>query len=201
MKYEKFNFVHVSNFENRKNIPLIFAAFLKLFAEDNAISIEFIGADKSTKEYYQTQFSTQMSAELSNSQDQFVWEIHEKESPSRINEIFRKSHCLLMASSSENAPCVIAEALCTSLPVISSNVGGISNMVNDSNGILFDLEINEKTWSAYNNRNIETLYQSMKIMKQNVLSGKYENIEIAAKAKYSASSISQELNQLYLSIS
>lgn len=200
LKYEKFNFVHVSNFENRKNIPLIFAAFLRLYAEDNAISIEFIGADTATKEFYQNQFTTQMLAALQNNKDQFVWEIHEKESPSRINEIFRKSHCLVMASSSENAPCVIAEALCTGLPVISSNVGGIANMIDDSNGMLFDLEINEKTWSAYNKHNRETLYQSMKIMKQNVLSGKYENIEIAAKAKYSASSISQELNQLYLSI-
>ena len=201
LKYEKFNFVHVSNFENRKNIPLIFEAFLKLYAEDNAITIEFVGADKSTKEFYQNQFSTQIPADLAKNKDQFIWEIYEKESPSTINEIFRKSRCLVMASSSENAPCVIAEALCTGLPVISSNVGGISNMIDDSNGILFDLEINEKTWSAYNNHNIETLYQSMKIMKQNVLSGKYENIEIAAQTKYSASSISDKLNQLYLSIS
>ena len=142
-----------------------------------------------------------MPAEIPNNKDQFVWIIHEKESPSKIHEIFRKSHCLVMASSSENAPCVIAEAHCSGLPVISSNVGGISDMVNNSNGVLFDLEINEKTWSAYNNRNIETLYQSMKIMKQNVLNGKYENIEITAQSKYSASSISDNLNQLYLSIS
>jgi L-malate glycosyltransferase len=200
-KYEKFNFVHVSNFENRKNIPLIFAAFAKLYAQDNAVSIEFVGADKPTKEFFQNQFTSQIPAELPTNENQFVWKIHEKESPSRINEIFRKSHCLVMASSSENAPCVIAEAHCSGLPVLSSNVGGISNMIDNSNGILFELEVDEKTWSAYNNRNIETLYQSMKIMKQNVLKGKYENIEIAAQAKYSASSISQELNQLYLSIS
>ncbi len=199
-KYEKFNFVHVSNFENRKNIPLIFDAFVKLYSEDKSISIEFVGADKSTKEFYQNQFSTQITAELPNNEKQFVWKIHEKESPSTINEIFRKSHCLVMASSSENAPCVISEALCSGLPVLSSNVGGISNMVNETNSILFDLEINEKTWSAYNNHNIETLYQSMKIMKQNVLNEKYKNIEIAAQSKYSASSISDNLNQLYLSI-
>jgi glycosyltransferase involved in cell wall biosynthesis len=199
-KYEKFNFVHVSNFENRKNIALIFAAFAKLYTEDNAISIEFVGADKSTKEFYQKQFTAQMPAELPANDNLFVWEIHEKESPSKINEIFRKSHCLVMASSSENAPCVIAEAHCSGLPVLSSNVGGISDMVNDSNGVLFELEINEKSWSAYNNHNIETLYQSMKIMKQNVLNEKYKNIEIAAQEKYSASSISDKLNQLYLSI-
>jgi len=199
-KYEKFNFVHVSNFENRKNIALIFAAFSKLYAEDNAISIEFVGADKSAKEFYQNQFSSQLTNSQAESENQFVWKIHEKESPSKINEIFRKSHCLVMASSSENAPCVIAEALCTGLPVLTSNVGGISNMIDNSNGILFDMEVDEKTWSAYNNRNIETLYQSMKTMKQNMFNGKYENIEIAAQSKYSASSISNNLNQLYLLI-
>jgi len=198
-KYEKFNFVHVSNFENRKNIALIFAAFTKLYAEDNAITIEFVGADKSAKEFYQNQFSSQLPH--SQTENQFVWKIHEKESPSIINEIFRQSQCLVMASSSENAPCVIAEALCAGLPVITSNVGGISDMVNQSNGILFDIDVDEKTWSAYNNRNIETLYQSMKLMKQNVLNVKYDHIEIAAQAKYSASSISDKLNQLYLSIS
>jgi len=40
----------------------------------------------------------------------------------------------------------------------------------------------------------------MKTMKQNMFNGKYENIEIAAQSKYSASSISDKLNQLYLSI-
>ncbi len=198
-KYEKFNFVHVSNFENRKNIALIFAAFSKLYAEDDAISIEFVGADELAKEFYQNQFSSQLPH--SQTENQFVWKIHEKESPSTINEIFKQSHCLVMASSSENAPCVIAEALCTGLAVVTSNVGGISDMIDNSNGILFDIDVDEKTWSAYNNRNIETLYQSMKIMKQNVLSGKYQNIEIAAQSKYSASSISDKLNQLYLSIS
>jgi glycosyltransferase involved in cell wall biosynthesis len=192
--------VHISNFENRKNIALIFEAFAKLYAEDKTISIEFVGAEKSIKEFYQNQFSSQLPNSQTEGENQFVWKIHEKECPSKINDIFRKSHCLVMASSSENAPCVIAEALCTGLAVVTSNVGGISDMVNDSNGVLFELEINEKTWSANNNRNIETLYQSMKTMKQNVRNGKYESIEIAAQSKYNASSISDKLNQLYLSI-
>lgn len=200
VKYEKFNFVHVSNFENRKNIQLIFDAFLKLYAEDNSVGIEFVGADKSAKEFYQNQFSSQVPISQTETENQFVWKIHEKVSPSTINELFRKSQCLVMASSSENAPCVISEALCTGLPVLTSNVGGIADMVNQSNGILFELHINEKTWSAYNKQNLDTLYQAMKTMKQNVLNAKYINIEIAAKEKYSASSISDKLNQLYLSI-
>jgi glycosyltransferase involved in cell wall biosynthesis len=38
----------------------------------------------------------------------------------------------------ENAPCVISEALCCGLPVISSSVAGIPEMVNVENGMLVD---------------------------------------------------------------
>lgn len=39
-------------------------------------------------------------------------------------------------TSSENAPTVIAEALCCGLPVLSMSVNGIPEMVNETNGIL-----------------------------------------------------------------
>jgi glycosyltransferase involved in cell wall biosynthesis len=44
----------------------------------------------------------------------------------------------ILFSKHENFPCVIIEALCCGLPVVSSNVGGIAEAVNDSNGILVD---------------------------------------------------------------
>jgi glycosyltransferase involved in cell wall biosynthesis len=53
------------------------------------------------------------------------------------------SHCLLLNSHIENAPCVISEALCCGLPVISTNVGGISEMVDNSNGFLISADDEE----------------------------------------------------------
>lgn len=50
------------------------------------------------------------------------------------------SSALLMFSRFENLPCVILEALCCGLPVISSRVGGIAEVINESNGILVESE-------------------------------------------------------------
>jgi glycosyltransferase involved in cell wall biosynthesis len=48
----------------------------------------------------------------------------------------RKHEVFVMFSHYENLPRVISEALMTGLPVISSSVGGIPEMINNSNGVL-----------------------------------------------------------------
>lgn len=48
----------------------------------------------------------------------------------------RSADVLVHFSNYENLPCVVNEALCCGLPVISSNVGGIAEIVNVMNGVL-----------------------------------------------------------------
>ncbi|MEO6229182.1 MAG: glycosyltransferase [Ferruginibacter sp.] len=50
----------------------------------------------------------------------------------------QQSNALLLFSRFENLPCVIAEALCCGLPVISSRVGGIPEVINENNGRLIE---------------------------------------------------------------
>jgi glycosyltransferase involved in cell wall biosynthesis len=50
----------------------------------------------------------------------------------------QRSSALLLFSNFESLPCVILEALCCGLPVISSNVGGINEVIDDENGILVE---------------------------------------------------------------
>lgn len=76
----------------------------------------------------------------------------------RVAELMKQSDAFIMFSRYENMPCVIAEALCCGLPVISSNVGGISEAINNANGLLIPSEDEEKLLQAmlsvYNKYNL-----------------------------------------------
>lgn len=56
--------------------------------------------------------------------------------PAQVAEQFRCADFFLMFSNYENAPVVISESLASGVPVVSSNVGGIADMVTSECGIL-----------------------------------------------------------------
>ena len=61
-----------------------------------------------------------------------------------IAAMLAASDCLVMFSRFENFPCVIAEAMATGIPVISTTVGGIAEHVSALNGLLIANEnVNE----------------------------------------------------------
>ena len=62
-------------------------------------------------------------------------EIKDKE---KLHQLYSGAHILALASTREGFPLVIMEGMMHALIPISSNVGGISDHVNDSNGILIN---------------------------------------------------------------
>ena len=77
----------------------------------------------------------------------------------KINEYYLKSKILLQCSYSEATPTTILEAMANKTPVISSNVGGVSELIEDGfNGYLFDTnnskEAVEKILKILSNRNL-----------------------------------------------
>ena len=75
-----------------------------------------------------------------------------------IAKILNKSHCFVLPSHWEGLPIVLLEAAASNLPIISTPVGSIPSLINDSSGILCELNSFEK--------NIEEIYNNYDLAKQ-----------------------------------
>jgi glycosyltransferase involved in cell wall biosynthesis len=50
----------------------------------------------------------------------------------------QRSHCFVLNSTAETFSCVTAEALCCGLPVLAPRTGALPELVNKTNGMLFE---------------------------------------------------------------
>ncbi len=189
-----FKLLHISNGETRKNVPLIFETVLTLQSK-MPVTIDFVGFDAALQAKFSQMFEEAIAVNHLNR----FWTFHGRKSPSEIKNIFNQVHCLVMASSSENAPCVISEALCANVPVVSSNVGGISHMLGAENGVLFELKIDFLD-STNNNFNISAFTVALMDAHAKIAKKYFENIRENAINTYASETISSRLHQLYLSL-
>ena len=104
--------------------------------------------------------------------------------PRQVAEEFDKADIFVLSSNYENAPVVISESLAKGVPVISTRVGGISEMVNDKSGVLIKPG------------NDEELLQAMEKMLDNYQ--KYDSKAIRQEgAKYSFATVGKQLKHIY----
>lgn len=123
-----FRFLHISNFEPRaKNTEGIVRAFIKGQFKDATLTIA--GDDDIEK---MRDYAKSLDADISKIE--FIGALEYME----VADLMRSSDCFLLFSNFENLPCVIAEAHCCGLPVLATNVGGIPEMISESNGLLVE---------------------------------------------------------------
>ncbi len=124
--FKSFRFIHVSSLADQKNIYEIIEVFRHLCQEFKTVELHIVGPapEKLIKLIKETGLYNRT-----------IFVIGEK-SYTEVAKCMQQTHCLLLFSHYENAPCVIGEALCCGLSVISSDVGGISELLDNSNGIL-----------------------------------------------------------------
>ncbi len=105
-----------------------------------------------------------------------------------VAENLRKVDALIMFSRYENLPCVILEALCSGLPVISTDVGGIREVINEENGILIKSEKEGE------------LLDAMNYLLDNL--NKYDKQKIAssAKEKFNYEVIGKQFDEAYKAV-
>ena len=92
---------------------------------------------------------------------------------------------LVLSSNYENMPVVILEAFACGLPVVSTNVGGIAEMVNESNGILVPP------------RDPEKLADAMQKMLQSYQDYDANTLRDSIIKKFSNEAVGKLLNDIY----
>jgi len=173
--------LHISCFDERaKNISGILRAISALSKTRNDFELVIIGTGVDFDEIYAYAQTLGLSQEV-------VLFLGEK-NPSEVSEWFKNSDCFVLFSNYENAPVVIMESLICGKPVVSSNVGGISEHVNDTNGIL----IPAKDEAA--------LLESLNYMLDNFQQYDSEKIKQQAMSKYTYKSVGKELATTYSQI-
>jgi glycosyltransferase involved in cell wall biosynthesis len=105
-----------------------------------------------------------------------------------IAQLMQQSDAFLLFSNYENLPCVIIEAHASGLPVLSTDVGGISEMINADNGILIA------------KGDEDSLVKELGNMLDNLNKYDRENIRDEAISKYSYPVIGKQFAEIYSEI-
>lgn len=111
-----------------------------------------------------------------------------EKTPQEVANWMLDSDFFVLFSNYENSPVVISESLVCGKPVISSNVGGISEHVNSSNGLL--VEAGDEN----------ALIEKLNYMLDNFQNYNSEKIKDEAKLKFSYENVGSKIVEIYKSI-
>lgn len=166
----KFQFIHISTLkEEQKNISGIIRTVAKLSLQRSDFELHIVHENENALE------AKSLSKKFKILDEKIFFE--GPKSTSGVAEILSKSDCLLLFSNYENLPCVIVESMACGIPVISTNVGGISEHVNASNGILIEPKDEEKLLNEMNEMMEKSKkYSAVKIRKYAIENFSYEAV-------------------------
>jgi glycosyltransferase involved in cell wall biosynthesis len=177
-KNSSFSFIHVSNMVPLKNAEGILKAFTLLLQQKNDALLIMVGDTDPAIRNIATGLG------LTETNLSFRGEV----SYQQVAIAMQQSDCLILFSNIENSPCVIGEALCCGLPVIATAVGGIPELVNESNSLLV-VPKNETSLAA-----------AMQQMMDKYAEYDRKKIAEDAKSKFSYPVTGKKLDEIYTAI-
>ncbi len=170
----KKRFIHVSLMHPLKNVRGILYALAALNQKTTDWEMIFIGPASTA--------DLKLAGELGLT-PQIAWK-GTLQYAEVANEM-QQADALIHFSKYENLPCVVNEALCCGLPVFSSNVGGIAELINSSNGILVE------------EGDVDALANALYSFLQNASSYDREAIGAKAVQQFQYKTIGKEIVELY----
>jgi len=175
--HKPFRFIHVSSLDDRqKNISGILRVIKTLANMHLDFTMHLVG-DGDTRPH------KKYAKELGIPDDKLL--IEGIKPIDEIAGLMRQSDVFVLFSNYESFSCVISEALCTGMPVISSDAGAIRERLDKSNGIII------------NPGDEEALRDSMKYMIENYASYDNNSIRSEAITKYNYHVVGKRLVVIY----
>jgi glycosyltransferase involved in cell wall biosynthesis len=170
-----FTFIHASTMKAQKNVLGILHVFKRLAAERQDFSLVLLGGEDEELSVFKDLYGNASWLSMEGTVDH-----------SRVAGYLQKANCLVMFSRDENFPCIIVEALCCGLPVISSDAGGCTEAIQDHNGIVV------------NSGDEEGLFQAVKTVMKKYLLYDRQKIASEAAAQYANEQIALDFISFYL---
>jgi glycosyltransferase involved in cell wall biosynthesis len=169
-----FRFIHVSSMNNAKNVEGILYALAKLDKSRSDWTCTMVGP--ASEELKALSYCLRIDHKIT-----WTGEV----TYAKVASYMQESHAHVLFSLYENQPCVILEALCCGLPVIVTNVGGVREVVNTSNGYVL-VSINTETLCAVMKR----IMAEYKIFDR-------QKISEEAKARFSYEAVGKKMEDEY----
>lgn len=164
--------------ENQKN-PMLFARALKLLPPHilDKLTILWIGEGSQLKEVKDF-----IADNLQNVDIRFKGLVKTRR---EMANYYQQAHIFVHPTNAENLPCVIVECLCCGTPAISNNINGVTEMLNDSNGLLSPV------------KDDHAMFVNLQFLITNL--HKYNNQEIAnaAQALYYPEAVGRQFISIY----
>ncbi len=171
---DKFRFIHVSTMNYQKNIDGLLSAFERF--SENREDVELILVGPMTEVVKKKILESTATSKI-RCEGEVTYE--------EVAGLMQASNCFVLFSRYENFPCVIIEALCCGLPVITSDAGGSGEGIDENNGIIVPSE------------NQEALISAMQAMMEKHHLYNHEEIASSARSAYGYPAIGKNFMDLY----
>ncbi len=127
-----FKFIHVSTLGYQKNILGILSVVENVLAQKNTPVFHLRLVGHPPPEIINMVEKSTFLKEVISFSGMLTYQ--------QVADEMRQANAMLMFSRYENLPCVLLEAMCCGLPVITTRVGGINEHINSQNGLLIENE-------------------------------------------------------------
>lgn len=174
-KQKLFSFLHISNLVSIKNPDMIISAAVRLHQEYPNFELH-IGGDGDV---------AALNERVKQNKAQDFVKLFSTLTGEEVALKMRSSNCFILMSDYENFPCVLLEALSCGTPVIATNVGGVPEIINETNGILISKSEDE-------------LYQAMKkVLLHLVRFDEPVKLHQSIETRFSQKIISDKFDKIY----